>query len=310
MKEHNTDKLSIVIPLYNEQSNLLLLYSEIICYVQKLWVWYEIIFVDDGSKDDSLSIVRRLHESDSNVKCISFSRNFWYEYALKAWLDKASGDWIVIMDADFQDPPFLIELLYQAKDWYDMVLAKRESRSDWFVKDTMARLFYRFINVFSDFDIPRDVWYCRLFSKKVLKAINSCNEYNRFLKGLFSYVWFRTITVPYARPKRLAGQTSFTFKKLLKLASQALFSLSTYPLKFSTIIGVVIAAFAFIVWIIQIVLKLFYDNYMYWVSTSIVLISLLWGIQLISIGIIWEYIARIYSELKHRPLYIVSEIIE
>lgn len=304
-------QLSIVIPVYNEQDNLKKLYNAIIEQINQINMErYQIVFVNDGSSDDSLRILRDLHAYDSSVHVIAFSRNFWYEYALEAGLHTACGEWVMIMDSDFQDPPYLISELYKARAGYDVVLAKRKSRKDGRLKDQTAWFFYRFINILSDVTIPEDVGYCRMFSYKVLCSINQCGEYNRFLKWLFSYVWFNVQYVLYDRPIRHMGQTSFTLYKLFKLAFQAIFSLSTYPLKIATIIGFIFALLGFWIAIIQIVLKIFYTDYIYGISTTIVLISILWWIQLISLWMIGEYIARIYSEVKWRPSYVVSEYLK
>jgi len=303
-------KISFIVPCFNEEENIPVLYMELIKVIEKIKVSYEICFINDGSQDKTEFVIMELKKSDKNIRLINFSRNFGYESAVKAGIDLAVWDFFVIIDSDLQDPPEFVEELYKTiKAGYDLVLAKRISRKDTVLKRFFAWLFYRFVNVFSSVDIPRDVWYFRIFSKQVLEEVRKFGEYSLFLKWVFSYVGFRVAVIEFDRKSRENGKTKFSFTKLLKLGFRWVFAFSTVPLKWITVIGIICSFSAFLVGIIQVFLKLFYpENYQYGISTIVVVVAFISGVQMIGLGILWIYIWKIYEETKRRPLYVIKSI--
>jgi len=303
-------KISFIIPAYNEKKNISKLYSELKKLLKKIKTDYQIVFVNDGSIDQTEDAVKQIKKEDEKIILINLSRNFWYESAVKAGLDIVDWDFIVIMDSDLQDPPQVVEKLYETiKKGYDIVLAKRSSRSDWFIKDKTAWFFYRFINMFSDVVIPQDVWYFRIFSKQVLEEVRKFWEYSLFLKWIFSYVGFRVATIEFERPQRQAWNTKFSFKQLINIAIRGIFSFSTVPLKWIMFIWLFSAGISFVIWITQFVLKIIHpESYQYWLSTLVVLVAFITGVQLICLWVLGIYIGRIYEETKKRPVYIIRSV--
>lgn len=302
-------KLSFILPIYNEEKNIPILYEELIKVTKKINCDYELMFIDDKWKDNSLQVLLELQKKDKKIKIIEFSRNFGHEMAVKAWLDNVDGDYIIIMDADLQDPPHIITDMYnKILEWYDVVYAKRASRNDGFFKDNLAKAFYRFINKISTTIIPRDTWNYRIFTRDVLQEIKRLNEQSRFIRWFFAWIGFKQWCVTFDRTKRLHWEPAYTFWKSLSLWLDGIFSFSDAPLRLAMLIWTIFAFFAFILWIYFIIQKILDPNWLErWIPTIIVSVFFIWGIQLIMLWIIWEYIGRIYKETKNRPLYIIKK---
>ena len=304
------DTISVVAPAYNEEANVELFYTKMREVLESLTTSWEIICVNDGSKDTTLEKLLALHKKDARLKVINLSRNFGKEVALTAGLDHASGDAIVPIDIDLQDPPELIEDMIRLwKEGYDVVYATRIKRDgESFVKKFTANMFYRLIAKISHIDIPRDTGDYRLIDKRVLRELKQLRETHRFMKGLFSWVGYKQVSLPYHRHARHAGESTFNYWKLWNFAIEGITSFSIAPLKIALYLGVVVSLFAFIYSLIIIGKTIIYGADVPGYPSMMVTILFLGGVQLITIGIIGEYIGRIYNEVKQRPLYIVSDI--
>ncbi len=303
--------ISIVVPCYNEGENINTLYQRLRDVLDRLNNRYraEIIFVDDGSKDDTMNKLINIYEKDLSVKIISLSRNFGKEVALSAGLDFAQGDACIPLDADLQHPPELIpRLLEKWEEGYEIVNAKRVSRpGEPFLRRLSAKLFYRTIAKLSDVPIPENVGDFRLISARPLAAIRSIRERRRFMKGLVPWVGFKTTEIEFENEPRQRGKSKWSFLRLLNFALEGVTSFSIRPLQIATVMGLVISCLAF-VYAVYIVLKtLIYGDPVKGFPTIIVTVLFLGGIQLLSLGIIGEYIGRVYEETKQRPIYIVKE---
>jgi glycosyltransferase involved in cell wall biosynthesis len=307
-----TGYISIVVPVYNEREVLPLFLAEIKSIAQKHQIEIELVFVDDGSTDASLAFLRKSLRFHSRIKVISLSRNFGKEAALSAGLENASGDAVIIMDADLQDPPEQIPNMVKAwKNGADVVAMKRNSRlSDSLFKRWSAHFFYRILGVTSQTDIPADVGDFRLLSRKALDALLSLPERNRYMKGLFAWIGMPTQVLLYDRPPRPAGLTKWSIADLFGLALEGITSFSTSPLRIATITGITAAAIGagFGIWIVSkaIILGSIVSGY----PSLVAIITFLGGIQLFSIGIVGEYVGKTYIESKQRPLYLIDSIIE
>jgi glycosyltransferase involved in cell wall biosynthesis len=300
--------LSIIVPVFNEEKMVELFLNEISKTLNSLKETYEIIFINDGSKDNTLNTLISLKSSYPFIRIINLSRNFGKEAAMTAGLDKALGEAIIPMDVDLQDPPELIqEFITKWKEGHDVVLAKRVDRTtDSFMKRLSAEFFYKFHNKIAYVPIPENVGDYRLITRKVLNAIRSMPENQRFMKGIFSWVGFNSVVVEYKRNNRQAGQSSFNGWKLWNFALDGITSFSTMPLKIWLYIGCFIASISFFfgIWIIlkTLIFGIDWPGY----ASLVTVMLFLGGIQLIGIGILGEYIGRIYMESKHRPIYIVE----
>jgi glycosyltransferase involved in cell wall biosynthesis len=302
-------QLSIIIPIYNEELNIPNLYRRLKPVVDKFELSYELIFVNDGSRDKSILLIKELAASDKSVRYIDFSRNFGHQVAVSAGLDLSKGDAVAIIDADLQDPPELIEeLLNKMKEGYDVVYARRRSRKDKnILKKAAYKIFYRLLARISQVDIPLDTGDFRIMSRKVVNVLISMPERHKFLRGQIAWIGFRQTFVEYDRDVRAAGEPGYTYKKLFKLAFDGITSFSNAPLRFATIMGF----FVFFVSLILIAYALY--SYYFKLDTppgwASIMISVLFigGVQLLSIGIIGEYISRLQSDVRKRPLYIISE---
>ena len=273
---------------------------------------YEIIFINDGSKDNTLDILERIAKIDNNVKVISFSRNFGHQAAVTAGLKYVTGDVIVIMDADLQDPPELIpDMLKEWEKGYEVIYGKRKSRKGESVfKLLTAKAFYSTLNKLSDVEIPKDTGDFRMVDRKVVDVVNSLPEHNKFLRGLFSWVGFEQLAYEYDRKERFAGKTKYPFGKMLKLALDGILSFSTKPLKIVGGLGILSVIISFVILIYSLLSYIFKWNSLTPGWTSIMCtITFLGGIILISVWMIGEYIGRIYDEVKNRPQYIVKKTI-
>ncbi len=311
MKNTSNFLLSVVIPVFNEEAALELLLKSLSQSLQPYAKNYEVIFINDGSTDNTLNTLLDLQKSYKNIKIINLSRNFGKEAALSAGFHKATGDIIVPMDADLQDPPALIgEMIKKWRQGFDIVLARRSDRQDSFFKNLSAKLFYKIINSLSDTPIYRDVGDFRLFNRKVLDVINQFTERNRMMKGLLSWPGFKISYVNYIRPNRKQGKSHLNFFKLSKIALDGIFSLSSLPLKIWTYIGLFISSLSLIYALFLIIRTTIYGIDVPGYASIMVSILFMGGIQLLCIGILAEYIARIYDETKGRPLYIIDEIYE
>lgn len=304
-------KISIIIPMYYEEDVVQECYNRMTKVMKELTKYeYEIVCVNDGSKDKTLDILEEIARQDKKIKILSFSRNFGHQAAVTAGLQYASGDAIVIIDADLQDPPeAIIDMVKLWEEGNDVIYAKRKTREgESRFKLFTAKMFYKMLNKLSDVEIPKDTGDFRLVDRKVVDAINQMPEHNKFLRGLFSWVGFKQIPYEYERKERFAGKTKYPFKKMLKLAADGIISFSTKPLKILGLIGITSILISIGILIYALVSYIFKLNELIPGWTSImVTITLFSGIQLLSIWIMSEYIARIYDEGKGRPQYIIDK---
>ena len=307
------EKISVVVSCYNEEKALPLFYEEMERVRKKDFegiVEFEYIFVNDGSKDNTLKIIKELNQKDPKVRYISFSRNFGKEAAMYAGLEAAEGDYVTLMDADLQDPPALLKQMYDAikNEGYDSVGTRRVTRKgEPPIRSFFARMFYKIINKMSNIEMVDGARDYRLMKRQVVDAILSLKEYNRYSKGLFSFVGFDTKWIEYENVERVAGETKWSFWKLFKYALEGITAFSTTPLIFSSIIGLIFCVVAFIAIIFIIVKTLIYgDPTAGWPSMACIIVFVS-GIQLFTIGIIGQYLSKTYSEVKKRPIYIIKE---
>ena len=307
------NKVSLVIPMYYEEQVAEECYKRVTKVLKEIKNYeYEIIFVNDGSKDKTLEILENIAKEDKNVKVVSFSRNFGHQAAVTAGLKYVTGDAIVIMDADLQDPPELIpDMLKYWEDGYEVIYGKRKTREgESAFKLLTAKAFYNTLNKLSDVEIPKDTGDFRLVDKKVVDVINSLPEHNKFLRGLFSWVGFKQYAYEYERKERFAGKTKYPLKKMLKLAQDGILSFSTKPLKIVGGFGIISVIISIAILIYSILSFAFKWNNLTpgWTSLMCTM-TFLGGVILISLWMIGEYIARIYDETKQRPQYIVDKTI-
>ena len=299
---------SFVIPIYNEESTLPELRRRVADFLDVIDAQSEVILVDDGSRDKSIDLMREISSADPRFKCVELSRNYGHQIAITAGMDYASGDAIIIMDADLQDPPEVVgQMIDKWKEGYDIVYGVREERDGetWF-KRTTAAWFYRLLRKLTDLDLPVDVGDFRLVDRQALDAFKTLRERNRYVRGLFSWIGFKQVGVKYKRAARFAGDTKYPLSKMLKLATDGVLSFSMFPLRLALNVGFWIAGLSFVGGIWAIIEKLTGAHVVPgWVSL-LVAVAFLGGIQLIILGIMGEYIGRIYEEVKDRPLYIVK----
>ena len=304
-------KISVVIPMYYEEEVVQECYSRTKKVLTDLGNFeHEIIFVNDGSKDKTLEMLEAIAQNDKSVKIISFSRNFGHQAAVTAGLKFVTGDCCLIIDSDMQDPPeLLIDMIKLWEDGNEVIYAKRKARKgESKFKLVTAKMFYKILNGLSDVEIPKDTGDFRLADKKVIDVINSMPEHNKFLRGLFSWVGFKQTPFEYERQERFAGKTKYPLKKMLKLASDGIISFSTKPLKLIGGIGLVSIFISFVILIYALLSYIFNWNDLTSGWTSImVAITFFAGVQLVSIWMISEYIARIYDDTKRRPEYIIDK---
>lgn len=300
---------SIIAPIYNEFDNLPLLYKRVKEVMDSTGETWEFIMVDDGCTDGSTGRIRELAAQDPTVRPVIFARNFGHQIAVTAGLDYARGDAIVIIDADLQDPPeMILELAKKWKEGYEVVYAVRSEREgeSWF-KIFTASLFYRLIYRITDVKIPLDTGDFRLIDRKVVDVMNTMREKHRFLRGMAAWVGFKQIGVPYKRAARHAGVTKYPFSKMLKLALTAITGFSYFPLQVATYFGFVSAGLAIIAIPLVAILRFTGNHFFEGQASTLVAVLFLGGVQLISLGVLGEYIGRLYDEAKGRPLYIVRE---
>ncbi len=300
---------SIIAPIYNEYDNLPELYRRVKQVMDSTGETWELILVDDGSSDHSTERICELAEKDPLIRPVIFARNFGHQIAVTAGLDYARGEAVIIIDADLQDPPeVILELAKKWKDGYEVVYAVRAERQgeSWF-KLLTASLFYRLIYRITDVKIPMDTGDFRLIDRKVVDVMNNMREKHRFLRGMGAWVGFRQIGVEYKREARFSGETKYPFKKMLKLALNAITGFSYFPLQVATYFGFVSAGIAILTIPVVVIGRLNGTQAFYGQATTLIAVLFLGGVQLISLGVLGEYIGRIYDEVKGRPLYIVRE---
>ncbi len=300
---------SIIAPIYNELDNIPELYPRLREVMDKTGEPWELILVDDGSSDGSTEIIRKLAENDARVRPVIFARNFGHQIAVTAGIDYSRGDAVVIIDADLQDPPeVILDLIEKWREGFEVVYAVREEREGetWF-KRTTASLFYRLIFKITDVNIPLDTGDFRLMDKKVVAVMRQMREKHRFLRGMSAWVGFKQVGVKYKRKPRYAGETKYPLNKMIKLALNAITSFSYFPLQLATYIGFIAAGLSVLAIPIVAILRLTTGTVLLGQATTLIIVLFLGGVQLIALGIIGEYIGRIYDEAKGRPLYIVAE---
>jgi polyisoprenyl-phosphate glycosyltransferase len=301
-------KLSIAIPAYNEEENIEVLYKQLIDALCRLSYDYELIFVDDGSQDRTSEILAALHRRDQAVKVIRFSRNFGHQSAITAGMKHATGDALIIMDADLQDPPQLIPALVEKwQDGYDVVYAVRRKRKENLLKRAAYFTFYRLLGKIADSPIVLDSGDFALLSAQVVRAINSAPEHNRFVRGLRSWVGFHQIGIEYERDPRHCGQPKYSWFKLVKLATDGIFSFSTIPLRLASYLGFFTSIISLIYLVYAILVKVISDQPPTGWASLVASVLFIGGVQLIMLGIVGEYIGKIYDEVRGRPHYIISQ---
>ncbi len=304
------EKLSVVVPCFNEQEAIPLFYQETTAVLEKIHCDHEFLFVNDGSKDHSLEVIQTLTGKDPRVKYLSFSRNFGKEAAMLAGMKYATGDRVVIMDADLQDPPALLPEMMEAieKEGYDSVATRRVSRNgEPLLRSLFARIFYLLIHKLSDADIVDGARDYRMMTRQMVDSILELHEYHRFSKGIFGWVGYETKWLDYENIERVAGETKWSFWKLLKYALEGIIAFSTLPLRVVSFFGLAFSGFAFLLLLAIVLRRIFFgDPVAGWASTMSVII-LVSGLQMIFLGIMGEYLARTYMETKGRPKYFVKK---
>ena len=309
--------LSVVVPAYNEQESVPIFYGELVKTAEKLKaednIDIELLFIDDGSKDNTLEEIMKLHQSDKRVRYVSFSRNFGKEAAIFAGLENSRGDYIVTMDADLQDPPALLPQMIEAikKEGYNSAATRRVTRKgEPPVRSFFARCFYKLINRMSNADIVDGARDYRMMTRKMADAIISMKEYNRFTKGIYGWIGFKTRWFEYENVERVAGETKWSFWKLFRYAIDGIVGFSTAPLSIATYFGIFMAFVAFILIIFIIVKKLVFGDPTSGWSSMVCILLMLSGIQMFCMGIVGQYLSKTYLETKRRPIYIAAKTSE
>jgi len=302
-------RLSVVLPVFNEDQTIPSLHERLTRVMRSAGHPYELIFVNDGSVDNSPGLLKKLAAEDPNVKVVNLSRNFGHQTAITCGLHYSRGDAVVVMDADLQDPPELIpELIKKWREGYDVVYAVREQRQgDSLFKRATAALFYRLIRKLSRLEIPADTGDFRLLSRRAVEALQSTKERNRFVRGLVSWIGYRQTGVRFVREERAAGKTKYPFRKMLKFAIDGITAFSFLPLQLATYFGFLISGLSFLYIVYAVLQKLLTDRPVIGWTSVITAILFIGGVQLIMLGVIGEYIGRIYEEVKQRPLYLVDQ---
>ena len=301
--------ISLIVPCFNEEESLPIFYEETVKVLKTMDVDYELLVIDDGSKDRTLEVARELAKKDPNLKYVSFSRNFGKEAAMYAGFCNAKGDYTAVMDADMQDPPSLLPQMFEILEGgeYDSVATRRVTRKgESKVRSWFARMFYKIINKISSADIVDGARDFRLMKREMVDAILSMSEYNRFSKGIFGWIGFKTYWLPFENVERVAGTTKWNFWGLFKYAISGIVNFSEYPLHIASVFGILMTTIAFFMLLFVIIRKLIFgDPVAGWASTMCVIIFI-GGIQLLCLGIMGEYIGKTYMETKKRPQYIVG----
>ena len=314
---HLSDPLiSVVIPCYNESEVLPLLYERVTAAVKSWGMRYEIITVDDGSTDDTWAMLASYHEADSNWKAVRLARNFGHQLALWAGLKQTRGDAVVVLDADLQDPPETVpKLLEKWKEGYDIVYAIRQNRKEGPLKLAAYYCYYRVLAFLAEIEVPLDSGDFCVMDRRVVDTMTSITEQQPFVRGLRAWVGFRQIGVPYDRDRRAAGDVKYTFRKLSQLALNGIFSYSTRPLKLATYMGFIVSIMAFLGAIFTFFQRIFADQFAAWgmpfvpgFATNVIAVLFIGGVQLVCVGILGEYVARIYDNVRGRPQFTISDV--
>jgi polyisoprenyl-phosphate glycosyltransferase len=305
----NGPDVSLVVPAYNEEIVLPEFLARARAALDATGLSWEIVFADDGSKDATAEMIRAYHLQDPRIGLVSLSRNFGKEIAMTAGIDHARGRAVVVIDADLQDPPELIaDLVARWKEGYDVIYARRTAREgETNLKRLTSHMFYRVINKVADQPIPADVGDFRLMSRRAVDALSQLRERHRFMKGLFSWIGFRQIAVPYTRAPRAAGRTKWNYWRLWNLSIEGITSFSIGPLQFAAYFGFLIAIMAGVYGVFILLQTIIFSNPVPGYPSLLVVVLFLGGIQLLTLGVIGEYVGRIFNETKGRPLYLVSE---
>lgn len=302
-------KLSIIIPIFNEEGNINLLYDRVKKVAEGISPSHEMVFINDGSRDRSIELIKQLSQKDASVKFINFARNFGHQIAVSAGLDHCSGERIVIIDADLQDPPELIvDMNNKMNEGFEVVYAKRRSREgEGFFKKWTAKWFYRTLKKITSVNIPVDTGDFRIMDRKIVEVLKKMPEQHKFLRGQISWVGFNQTYIEYDRAERNSGETGYTYRKMIRFALDGITAFSTTPLKFATALGFFVSIAAFVVSLYVLFAKFVKnDTVPGWTSLMLVVLFL-GGVQLICIGIIGEYISRLSTDVKQRPLYVIRE---
>lgn len=304
-------KLTTVVPCYNEQEALELFYKELNrVTVQMPEVDFEILFINDGSKDDTLKIIKNLAEKDERVKYVSFSRNFGKEAAIYAGLKNATGDYVAIMDVDLQDPPELLPQMYQILEEgeYDNVATKRSTRKgEPVIRSFLSETFYKCINKISKTEIVSGARDYRLMNRRTVDAVLEMSEYNRFSKGIFEWVGFRTKWLEFENVERSAGETKWSIRKLFTYSLEGIMGFSVAPLSFASVIGLLFCVLSFLMVIVIVVRTLVWGDPVAGWPSLVCIVFMVGGVQLLCTGIVGQYLAKTYLETKHRPIYILKD---
>lgn len=312
MAERKRELISIIVPCYNEQAAIPFFYKEIdrISQVMKEETDFELLFVDDGSKDGTMAVLRELAANDKRVRYVSFSRNFGKEAAMNAGLENARGDLVAILDADLQDPPSLLPEMYASikNDGYDSVATRRSTRKgEPKLRSFFARVFYKLMNRISKTELVEGARDFRLMTRQMVDSVLSVCEYNRFTKGIFTWVGYKTRWIEYENVERIAGETKWSFWKLFKYSLECIMAFSTVPLALSSFFGILFSLIAVIGIVFVIVRQAVWGGSAYGWASTVCIILFVAGIQLFCIGILGQYLAKTYLETKKRPIYIAKE---
>ena len=307
--------LSVIVPCYNEEENVRDFYDELcknVDFFREKQIEFEVIYVDDGSRDQTVSEVKKLHAEDGRVRLISFSRNFGKEAAIYAGLQKCRGDLVVLMDADLQDPPSLLPEMYSyIEEGYDSVATRRVTRKgEPVIRSFFARMFYKLMNRISRTEIVDGARDYRLMTRQVVDAIMSMSEYNRFTKGIFGWVGYETKWLEYENIERRKGETKWSFWKLFLYSLEGIIAFSTVPLTIASVAGVFFCLVAFVIIIVTIVRKLLFGDPTSGWPSLVCIIMMVSGVQLFCLGIVGQYLSKTYMEVKRRPIYLVREEVE
>jgi glycosyltransferase involved in cell wall biosynthesis len=304
------EKISVIAPLYNEEDVIDELMRRLVETLSDIGLEFEILMVNDGSKDKTLEMAKAYCEKDSRIKLVSFSRNFGHQVAVTAGIAKSTGDAVVIIDADLQDPPEIIKSMVEKwKEGFEVVYGVRTKRhGEGFFKLITAKLFYRLLKKLTAVDIPVDTGDFRLMDRKVVDELNRMTERNRFLRGMVSWLGFRQTCVEYVREPRFGGESKYPLFKMISFAADGILSFSQLPLRFSSVFGLICSAVSFLFIVYGLVVRILFPSYVIsgWASIFVAILFL-GGVQLLTVGILGEYVGRIYEEVKGRQLYVVDE---
>ena len=301
--------LSIIIPIFNEEDNIHLLQDRLTAVAEKMGISFELLFVNDGSRDNSIMLIKELVQKDSRIKFIDFSRNFGHQVAVTAGMDAAKGAAVVIIDADLQDPPELISELYaKMKEGFQVVYAKRKQREgESFFKKLTAKLFYRILKKITSINIPVDTGDFRIMDRKVVEVLKAMPEKNKFLRGQIAWIGFKQTFVEYDRNERNAGKTGYTYRKMIRFAMDGITSFSNFPLKVASVLGFVVSGISFVIMMYALYVRFVAGHYVEGWTSLMISILFLGGIQLICVGLIGEYLSRVSDNVRDRPLYVVAD---